>query len=86
MQLNYGWTEYEVKEKTWQLLTNDGSIWVKIDMKGNFLNIATGDRKHLTEIYGFIKNCTNSEGVIIAKRKKYGNPLVPMKKKRIKIS
>ncbi|MFP7474473.1 hypothetical protein SFC55_26150 [Niallia taxi] len=88
MQFNYGWTEIEVREKTWQLLTNDGSIWVKIDMKGNFLNISSKEKekKHLNELWETIKNCTDSEGFIIAKRKKYGTPLVPMRKKRIKIS
>ncbi|MEY8742807.1 hypothetical protein ACQRXC_29405 (plasmid) [Niallia taxi] len=85
MQANYGWTEYDVKEKTWQVLTNDGSIYVKTDMKGNFINIANGEKVPLNQIWGKIKNCTNSEGIIIAKRKKFGTPLMPMKR-RVKIS
>ncbi|MFP7474288.1 hypothetical protein SFC55_25215 [Niallia taxi] len=81
-----GWTEYDVKEKTWQLLTIDGLTYVKVDFKGNFINTATGRMVPLYKIYDKIRNCTDSEGVIIAKRKRYGTPLLPMKhRKKVRI-
>ena len=77
-----GWTEYDVKEKTWQLLTTDGSTYVKVDFKGNFINTATKRMVPLYKIYDQIRNCTDSEGMIIAKRKRYGTPLLPMKHRK----
>lgn len=76
-----GWSEYDVKEKAWQLYMLDGATYVKRDFKGNFLNCCTGKLKTLGELFPDIRNCTDSEGFILAKRKRYGQALRPEKRK-----
>lgn len=76
-----GWSEYDVKEKTWQIFTLGGETFVKIDFQGNFMNV--GSKKVITvdKIFHLIRNCTDSEGFIIAKRKRMHQPLNPVKGK-----
>lgn len=77
-----GWTEYEVKAKSWQVLTLGGDIYIKKDFKGNFINSANNKVVSISDIFHLVRNCTDSEGYIIAKRKKKGDPIWPVKNKR----
>lgn len=82
-----GWNEYDIKEKCWQIYTLGGQTYIKLDFKGNFININSQEIVPIRKIFHLIRNCTDSEGYILAKRKKYGAPLCPLrnKKKRIPI-
>lgn len=77
-----GWTEYEVKEKSWQVLTLRDEIFIKKDMRGNFISPSGKKEVSISDIFHLIRNCTDSEGYIIAKRKKQGAPLWPMRQKK----
>ncbi|RBP59295.1 hypothetical protein DES36_11920 [Alkalibaculum bacchi] len=74
-----GWSEYDVKEKCWQVLTLSGEIYVKIDFSGDFIHIGTKKVVQLNKLFRYIRNCTDSEGYIIAKRKRIDSPLYPTK-------
>jgi len=82
-----GWTEFDVKEKSWQILTLDGDTYVKKDLKGNFINTGTGEEKNLHELYPRIRNCADASGYILAKRKRAGMQLYqqPKGKQRIPV-
>ncbi|MFB7304578.1 hypothetical protein [Heyndrickxia sporothermodurans] len=78
-----GWTEYDVKEKCWQVFTLGGEVYIKTDFYGNFINVKNDHKVvSISDIFHLIRNCTDSEGYIIAKRKKIGSPLWPVKNKR----
>ncbi len=76
-----GLTEYEVKDKSWQLLTMGGEVYVKKDLAGNFINQKTGEVVSLDKLFRNIRNFTNAEGIILATRKRKGRPLYPQKKR-----
>lgn len=67
-----GWTEYDIKEMGWQIYTFSGETYVKKDFRGNFFNTRTGEVVPINKLFRFIRNVTNSEGYILAKRKKLG--------------
>lgn len=71
-----GWTEFQVNEKVWQVFTLDGDKYVKADFSGNFINPVTGKVVLISDIFKKIRNVTDSEGFILAKRKKPGSPLL----------
>ncbi|MDM5335798.1 hypothetical protein QUF84_00610 [Fictibacillus enclensis] len=77
-----GWTEYDVKQKCWQVLTLNGEIYVKTDFRGNFMNPSSKKTVRLADIFPQIRNCTDSEGFLLAKRKKFGSPLFEQKSKK----
>lgn len=77
-----GWTEYEVKEKCWQVFTLGGETYTKTDFRGNFINASTNKLVTISDIFHLIRNCIDSEGYMIAKRKKIGAPLRPQKNKK----
>lgn len=77
-----GWTEYDVKEKCWQVFTLGGEVYIKTDFRGTFINVGNNKIVSLSDIFHLIRNCTDSEGYILAKRKKLGAPLWPLKNKK----
>lgn len=76
-----GWTEFDVKEKSWQIFTLGGETYIKVDFTGKFMNVGTKKLTTIDKIFHLIRNCTDSEGYIIAKRKKMNQPLYPLKNK-----
>lgn len=70
-----GWSEYDVKEKAWEILLLDGQKFIKKDFKGTFMSTSSGREKTIGELFPYIRNCTDSQGFIIAKRKRLGQPL-----------
>lgn len=83
-----GWTEFQVTEKVWQVFTMDGDKYVKADFTGNFINPVTGKVVSIAHIFKQIRNVTDSEGYILAKRKKPGYPLtsqISRNKKRLRM-
>lgn len=79
------WNEYHVIEKAWQIYLLNGERYVKKDFKGYFFDMNTGRVKSIAELFPRIRNCTDSQGYIIAKRKKYGEPLREEKYKHHKV-
>ncbi|KIO69701.1 hypothetical protein B4065_1367 [Caldibacillus thermoamylovorans] len=81
-----GWTEYDVKEKGWQVYTLGGDTYIKKDFSGNFINVQTGQEVKIGKIFHLIRNVTDAQGYILAKRKNLGSPLGPTKsRKKIRI-
>lgn len=86
LDLTYsGWSEYDVKEKAWEVLLFTGDKYIKRDFRGNFINIGNGKVKTLGEIFPDIRNCVDSQGFLIAKRKTYRQPLRPFTKRRARV-
>ena len=80
-----GWSEYDVKEKAWEVMTFKYERYIKLDFRGTFLQVATGKQVTLSEIFPSIRNCVDAEGVIIAKRKTYGEELKAFKKRKARV-
>lgn len=80
-----GWSEYDVKEKAWELLMINGERYIKTDFKGNFMHTGTGRVKQIGDLFPEVRNCTDSQGLIIAKRKKHGLPLWQQRNKKVRI-
>lgn len=80
-----GWGESDVKEKAWELYMLSGESYIKVDFRGNFINKLTGRKKHIDDLFPEVRNCTDAQGMMIAKRKKYGAPMwgTTKRKKRV---
>lgn len=87
---NIGWSEHDIISKAWQVYTWSGKVWVKMNFNGNFASVdkeGHGQNKvsflsDVEQLFPQIRNVADSEGVIIAKRKKPSDPLIPCRGKK----
>lgn len=77
-----GWNEYDVKEMGWQIFTWSGETYVKKDFQGNFIHTHSGKELPIYKIFTMIRNVVDAQGFIIAKRKRMGSPLSPVRDRK----